>query len=55
MCRRQVRTAARWYRQAIAAIHSTDPNGLSFIGLVDLTHALGMVGDATTARQIFVE
>jgi len=53
--RGQVRTAARWYRQAIAAIHGTDPNGLSFHGLVFLTHALGMVGDATSARQALVE
>ncbi len=49
--RGQVRTAARWYRQAIAALHGTEPNGPSFSGLVGLTSALGMAGDATSARQ----
>jgi DNA-binding NarL/FixJ family response regulator len=55
MSRGQVRTAARWYRQAIAAIHGVDPGGLSFRGLVSLTGALGMAGEATQARQAFVE
>ena len=47
MSRGQVRTAARWYRQAIAALHGADPGGLSFRGLVGLTGVLGMAGDAT--------
>jgi DNA-binding NarL/FixJ family response regulator len=55
MSRGQVRTAARWYRQAIAAIHGADPGGLSFAGLVGLTGALGMAGDATSAHQTFAE
>jgi DNA-binding NarL/FixJ family response regulator len=53
MSRGQVRTAARWYRQAIAALHAAD-RGL-FYGLTGLTGALGMAGDATQARQTFVE
>jgi DNA-binding NarL/FixJ family response regulator len=53
--RGQVKTAARWYRQAIAALHGADPGGYSFGGLVGLTGALGMAGDATWARQTFVE
>jgi DNA-binding NarL/FixJ family response regulator len=53
--RGQVKTAARWYRQAIAALHDADPGGWSFVGLVSLTGVLGMVGDATSARQSFVE
>jgi hypothetical protein len=46
----QVRTAARWYRQAFAGIHDADPGGLSFIGLVGLTSALEMAGEGTQAR-----
>jgi DNA-binding NarL/FixJ family response regulator len=53
--RGQVRTAARWYRQAIAAIHGMDPGGVSFSGLVGLAGALGMAGDATQARQALVK
>lgn len=53
--RGQVQTAARGYRQAIAGIRGADPGGLSFIGLVFLTYALGMAGDATSARQALVE
>jgi DNA-binding NarL/FixJ family response regulator len=53
--RGQVRTAARWYRQGIAALHGADPGGLSFRGLVGLTGVLGMDGEATAARQTFVE
>jgi DNA-binding NarL/FixJ family response regulator len=53
--RGQVKTAARWYRQSIASIQGVDPGGLSFLGLMALASALGMAGDATSARQIFVE
>jgi DNA-binding NarL/FixJ family response regulator len=53
--RGQVQTAARWYRQAIAATHGADRGGWSFIGLVGLTGALGMAGDATAARQALGE
>ncbi len=53
--RGQVQTAARWSRQAIAGLHSADPGGWSFSALVFLTSALGMAGDATSARQAFVE
>jgi DNA-binding NarL/FixJ family response regulator len=53
--RGQVRTAARWYRQAIAAIHGTDPGDLLFSGLVGLAGALGMAGDATTARHTLAQ
>jgi DNA-binding NarL/FixJ family response regulator len=53
--RGQVKTAARWYRQAIAALHDADPGGSSFTGLVGLTGTLGMTGDATSARQALVE
>jgi hypothetical protein len=42
MSRGQVRTAARWYRQAIAASHGADLGGMSFYGLAGLTGALGM-------------
>jgi DNA-binding CsgD family transcriptional regulator len=55
MSRGQVRTAARWYRQAIAAIHGADPGGLAFRGLVSLTGALGMAGDAIGAPQALME
>ena len=55
MSRGQVRTAARWYHQAIAALQGADPGGLSFGALVGLTGALGMAGDATSARQALVE
>jgi DNA-binding NarL/FixJ family response regulator len=53
--RGQVKTAARWYRQVIAAIQGADPGGWSFVGLMGLTGALGMAGDATSARQALVE
>ncbi|MGH3721685.1 MAG: LuxR C-terminal-related transcriptional regulator [Pseudonocardiaceae bacterium] len=53
--RGQVQTAARGYRQAIAGIHGADPGGMSFSGLMSLTRTLGMAGDATSARQAFVE
>jgi DNA-binding NarL/FixJ family response regulator len=53
--RGQVRTAARQYRQAIAAIHGADPGKLSLSGLVGLAGALGMAGDATSAHQTVVE
>jgi DNA-binding NarL/FixJ family response regulator len=55
MSRGQVRTAARWYRQVIAAVHGADPGALSFSGLVGLTGALGMAGEVTAARQTFVD
>jgi DNA-binding NarL/FixJ family response regulator len=55
LSRGQVKTAARWYRQAIAMLHSADPGGGLFIGLVGLTGALGMAGDAISAHQTFVE
>jgi DNA-binding NarL/FixJ family response regulator len=51
----QVRTAMRWYRQAIAALHGADPGGWSFHGLVFLTGALGMASEATLARQALLE
>jgi DNA-binding NarL/FixJ family response regulator len=53
--RGQVKTAARWYRQAIAGLHGADPGGWSFRALVFLTGALGMAGDTTSARQTLVE
>jgi DNA-binding NarL/FixJ family response regulator len=53
--RGQVHTAARQYRQAIAAIHGADPGILSVVGLVGLASALGMAGDAASARQTVVE
>ncbi|CAM3703334.1 LuxR family transcriptional regulator [Kibdelosporangium persicum] len=49
--RGQVETAARGYRQAVAAHHGADPNGWIFTGLVGLTTALGMRGDPASARQ----
>ena len=51
--RGQVRTAARWYRQAIAGIQGADPGGWAFFGLVGLTGALAMGGEKTSARQAF--
>lgn len=53
--RGQVQTATRWYRQVIAALHGADPGGWSLGGLVGLTGALGMAGDATSAHQALVE
>ena len=55
MSRGQVRTAARSYRQAIAAFHDADPGGLPFRGLVSLTGAIGMAGEATQASQALRE
>jgi DNA-binding NarL/FixJ family response regulator len=49
--RGRVGTAARWYRQAVAALDGADPNGWSFTALVGLTTALGMSGAAPSARQ----
>ncbi|MGH3695892.1 MAG: LuxR C-terminal-related transcriptional regulator [Pseudonocardiaceae bacterium] len=51
----QVKTAVRWCRQAIAGVQSADPGGWSFHGLVTLTGALGMSGDATSARRALVD
>jgi DNA-binding NarL/FixJ family response regulator len=53
--RGQVQTSARWCRQAIAALHGADPGGWSFHALVYLTGALGMAGDAPSARQALAE
>jgi DNA-binding NarL/FixJ family response regulator len=53
--RGQVRTAARWYRQAIAALRGADPGGWSFVGLVSLTGVLGMAGDAASARRTYLK
>jgi DNA-binding NarL/FixJ family response regulator len=53
IARGQVRTAARWYRQAIAGIQGADPGGWAFFGLVGLTAALAMAGETTAARQAF--
>jgi ATP/maltotriose-dependent transcriptional regulator MalT len=53
--RGQVQTAARWYRQVIAATQGADPGGWSFRALVFLTGALAMAGDVTSARQTLVE
>jgi DNA-binding NarL/FixJ family response regulator len=53
--RGQVETAARGYRQAVAAHHGGDPNGWSFTGLVGLTTALGMRGDAAPAGRALLE
>ncbi|MGH3766808.1 MAG: LuxR C-terminal-related transcriptional regulator [Pseudonocardiaceae bacterium] len=53
--RGQVNSAVRWYRQAIAVSRGSDPGGLLLHGLVGLTGALGMTGDATSARQTLVE
>ncbi|MFD9701390.1 LuxR C-terminal-related transcriptional regulator [Lentzea sp. NPDC059081] len=49
--RGQVGTAARGYRQAVAAQQGADANGWSFTGLVGLTTALGMHGDPAPARR----
>jgi DNA-binding NarL/FixJ family response regulator len=49
--RGRVETAARGYRQAVAAHHGADSNGWSFTGLVGLTTALGMRGDPVPARR----
>jgi DNA-binding NarL/FixJ family response regulator len=53
--RGQVRTAVRWYRQALAASQGADPGGWSFGWLIFLTHSLGMAGDPTAARQALAE
>jgi DNA-binding NarL/FixJ family response regulator len=53
--RGQVETTARWCRQVIAGSQGADPAGYSFIGLVGLTEALGMAGDAAAARQTLAE
>jgi len=47
--RGQVRTAARWFRQSLAGI--ADTGTPAFTLLVDLPGALGMAGDATSARD----
>ncbi|HWO59188.1 MAG TPA: AAA family ATPase, partial [Umezawaea sp.] len=49
--RGQVKSAARAYRQAVAAHHGADPNGWSFTGLVGLATVLGMHGDPGPARR----
>jgi DNA-binding NarL/FixJ family response regulator len=53
--RGQVQTAARWCRQAIAALQDADPGGWSFVGLMLLTGVLGMAGNTTPAGQALVE
>jgi hypothetical protein len=53
--RGQVQTAARWYRQTIAALPDADPGGWSFGALVFLTSALGMAGDATSTSQALLD
>ncbi|HEX6401753.1 MAG TPA: LuxR C-terminal-related transcriptional regulator [Pseudonocardiaceae bacterium] len=53
--RGQVEIAARWYRQVVAATYGADPANWSFRGLMGLTGALGMTGDATIARQALTE
>jgi DNA-binding NarL/FixJ family response regulator len=53
--RGQVRTAARWLRQAIAGLQNADPGGWSFVALVALTGALGMAGDAASARRALMD
>ncbi|QFZ20873.1 helix-turn-helix transcriptional regulator [Saccharothrix syringae] len=53
--RGQVETAARRYRQAVAARHGTDSNGWSFTGLVGLAIALGMRGEPVPARRALLE
>ncbi|MGH3527867.1 MAG: AAA family ATPase, partial [Pseudonocardiaceae bacterium] len=53
--RGQVKTAARWYRESVASCQGVDPGGLSFYGLLGLTGALGMAGDAIAARHALVE
>jgi DNA-binding NarL/FixJ family response regulator len=51
-----VKTAARWFRQALAARGGADIGGWWFFTLlVDLPGVLGMVGEAVLARQAFVE
>ncbi|MGB8960528.1 MAG: AAA family ATPase, partial [Pseudonocardiaceae bacterium] len=45
--RGQAKTAARWFRQSLAG------HGSAFTLLYDLPSALGMDGDATSARQAF--
>ena len=49
--RGQVRTAARWFRQVLAA----DTGGWEFAVLCDLPGVLGMAGEATSARQALME
>jgi DNA-binding CsgD family transcriptional regulator len=51
--RGQVKTAARWFRQSLAGLGSADTAGWAFTLLFDLPGALGMAGDATSARQAF--
>ncbi|PSL55839.1 AAA ATPase-like protein [Saccharothrix carnea] len=53
--RGQVETAARRYRQAVAAHREADANGWSFIALVGLTTALGMRGEPAPARRALLE
>lgn len=53
--RGQVKAAARSCPQVIAGSQGADPAGFSFAGLVFLTWALGMAGEAAAARQILVE
>jgi DNA-binding NarL/FixJ family response regulator len=49
--RGHVKTAARWFRQVLAA----DTGGWQFTVLCDLPGVLGMAGEAASARQAFVE
>ncbi|MGH3838854.1 MAG: helix-turn-helix transcriptional regulator, partial [Pseudonocardiaceae bacterium] len=51
--RGQVKTAARWFRQSFAGQGSADTAGWAYTLLFDLSGALGMAGDATSARQAF--
>jgi DNA-binding NarL/FixJ family response regulator len=53
--RGQIHTAVRWCRLATAALPDADPGGWLFFPLVSLTSALGMAGDATTARRALAE
>ncbi|MGH3981096.1 MAG: helix-turn-helix transcriptional regulator, partial [Pseudonocardiaceae bacterium] len=51
--RGQIKTAARWFRQSLAG--GADTSLEAFTLLVDLPGALGMAGDATSARQALDE
>lgn len=51
-----VKTAARWFRQSLAAQGGADTGGWSFFTLlVDLPGVLGMAGEVIPARQAFAE
>lgn len=51
----RLKEAIHWLREARAGLLGVDPTGFAYTGMIDLTRALALIGDAAAAREALAE